>query len=370
MATPEADDNAHMAAALSLARRGLGRVWPNPAVGCVLLKDGRVVGRGWTGAGGRPHAEAEALRRAGDAAAGATAYVTLEPCSHTGRTPPCADALVDAGIARAVIAVEDPDPRVSGAGLARLRAAGIEVAVGTGGEEAARINAGFFLRVTRGRPLVTLKTATSLDGRIATPAGESQWITAGTARAWGHGLRARHDAVAVGIGTAKADDPSLTCRLPGLADPPSPRIVFDGRLDLSIDSKLVRTAGDVPTWVVTREGADAARRLALVDRGVEVVEVAGDSEGRIDLAAALETLGARGLTRLLVEGGGRLAAGLLAAGLVDRIAWFRAGRLLGGDAVPAIGELALARLADAPAFVRESVRAAGKDLLETYRQAP
>ena len=199
-------DLAHMRAALALARRGLGNTWPNPAVGCVIVNEGRVVGRGWTQRGGRPHAETEALARAGSAATGATAYVTLEPCSHHGKTPPCAEALIGARIARVVAAVEDPDPRVSGAGIARLRDAGVEVETGLCAEEAAELNAGFFCRVTHGRPLVTLKLATSLDGRIATANGESRWITGPAARERAHLLRATHDAVLVGTGTAFADD--------------------------------------------------------------------------------------------------------------------------------------------------------------------
>src|SRR6266705_1008472 len=216
-------DEQAMRAALALARRGLGRVWPNPAVGCAIVKDGRVVGRGWTQPGGRPHAETEALARAGGAAHGATAYVTLEPCCHSGRTPPCADALV-------VAALEDPDPRVVGGGLARLRAAGIAVEAGLCAAEAAEINAGFFQRVRLGRPLVTLKLATSLDGRIATASGESRWITGPAARERAHLLRVTHDAILVGTDTVLADNPQLTCRLPGLGHRSPVRIAIDREL--------------------------------------------------------------------------------------------------------------------------------------------
>ena len=212
------DDLGHMRAALALARRGLGRVAPNPAVGCILVRDGIVVGRGWTQPGGRPHAETEALRRAGAAAAGAVAYVTLEPCAHHGSTPPCADALIAAGVSRVVVAIEDPDPRVAGRGLARLTAAGISVETGVCADEAGRLNAGFLKRIEHGLPLVTLKLATSLDGKIATHAGESQWITGEDARARGHLLRAQTDAIMIGSGTAQIDNPLLTCRLPGLED--------------------------------------------------------------------------------------------------------------------------------------------------------
>lgn len=358
-----------MAAALALARRGLGRTWPNPNVGCVIVKDGRVVGRGWTQAGGRPHAETEALGRAGAAARGAIAYVTLEPCSHTGRTPPCADALVAAGIARAVVAVGDPDPRVDGRGVARLRQAGIAVSEGVGRAAAAALNEGFFRRVRDGRPLVTLKLATSLDGRIALANGESRWITGPEARRRGHLLRAEHDAILVGSGTALADDPDLTCRLPGLEDRSPVRIVADARLRLPLAARLVREAVAVPTWLLTAPGHTAERLAPYAAAGVEILPVPAGPAGGLDPAAALAALGGRGITRLLVEGGGRLAAALLGAGLVDRLAWFRAARVIGGDGRPAVAALDLPSLAAAPGFRREAVMALGDDLLETYARA-
>src|SRR5512134_1017521 len=230
-ALPTGDEDAHwMGVALTLARRGLGNTWPNPSVGCVLVRDGRVVGRGWTQPGGRPHAETEALRRAGDLARGATAYVTLEPCSHHGRTPPCCNALIAAGVARVVCAMRDPDPRVDGRGFARLREAGIEVVEGLLEAEAQALNAGFARRIREGRPFVTLKLATTLDGRIATARGESRWITGPEARREAHALRARHDAILVGSGTAVSDDPDLSCRLPGAAPVKSLRVIADARL--------------------------------------------------------------------------------------------------------------------------------------------
>jgi len=356
-----------MRAALELAARGLGNVWPNPAVGCVLVRDGAVVGRGWTQPGGRPHAETEALRRAGAAARGATAYVTLEPCSHHGRTPPCADALVDAGIARVVAAATDPDTRVDGRGLARLRAAGVAVEAGLLAEDAARLNAGFFHRVAEGRPLVTLKLASSLDGRIATAGGDSKWITGEVARARAHLLRARHDAVLAGIGTVLADDPELTCRLPGLEAPAKVRIVLDGGLRLPPGSRLARSARSAPVWCVgaTAEGTAADR---LRDLGVEVLQAPRGTDGRLDPAAVLRLLGGRGLTRVMVEGGGAVAGALLRAGLVDRIAWFRAPRVLGAEGRPAVGELGLARVADAQAWRRTGAWHLGADLLETYER--
>ena len=356
-----------MRAALALARRGLGNVLPNPAVGCVIVADGTVVGRGWTQPGGRPHAETEALSRAGAAAQGATAYVSLEPCAHWGRTPPCADALIAAGLRRVVVALEDPDPRVAGAGLARLRAAGIAVETGLGAAEAGEINAGFFHRVRLGRPLVTLKLATSLDGRIATASAESRWITGEPARERAHLLRATHDAILVGTGTVLRDDPQLTCRLPGLAQRSPVRVALDATLRIPPEARIIAEARQTPTWLVTLRSADRARRKALRDAGVDIVAAAPDAAGHIDLAVALRRLGERGLTRLLVEGGGRLAASLLRAGLVDRLVWLHAPLLLGGDAVPAIAALGLDKLDEAPGFERLSSETVGADLLTTFR---
>jgi diaminohydroxyphosphoribosylaminopyrimidine deaminase/5-amino-6-(5-phosphoribosylamino)uracil reductase len=366
MAIEAGCDLALMRAALALARRGLGAVWPNPAVGCVIARDGRVLGRGWTQPGGRPHAETEALRRAGDAARGATLYTSLEPCCHWGKTPPCAEAVIAAGVARVVTALEDPDPRVAGGGFARLRAAGLAVEVGLAAEEAAEINAGFISRVRHGRPMVTLKLASSLDGRIATATGDSRWVTGPAARERAHLLRASHDAVMVGIGTAAADDPELTCRLPGLEDHSPVRIVIDRQLRLSPKSRLSAGARTVPAWVLTLRPVDPRRRDALVAKRVEVIEVDGDGAGGIDIAAALAALGARGITRLLVEGGAGLAALLLRAGLVDRLAWFHAPSLIGSDGVPAIEALGLAKISDMPSFVRQGLQAIGPDTLALF----
>jgi diaminohydroxyphosphoribosylaminopyrimidine deaminase / 5-amino-6-(5-phosphoribosylamino)uracil reductase len=359
-----------MRAALTLARRGLGRVAPNPAVGCVLVNDGRVVGRGWTQPGGRPHAETEALHRAGDRARGATAYVTLEPCAHHGETPPCTDALIAAGVARCVVALGDPHDRVAGRGLARLREAGVEVAEGLFAGEAEEVNAGFLMRLREGRPLVTLKLAATLDGRIATKAGDSRWITGEPARAYAHLLRAGHDAVMVGGGTALADDPRLDVRLPGLEDRAPLRVVLDGRLRLPTTHDLVARAKSQPTLVFTRTGPPRRRAKALADAGVEVVEVETDDDGRLAVPAVLEALGRRGVTRLLVEGGGRLAASLFRADLVDRLVWFHAPGVIGGDGVAAVGGLGLERVADMPRLRRRSVEPVGADLVETYGRVP
>ena len=361
------NDMQHMNAALGLARRGMGRTWPNPAVGCVVVRDRRVVGRGWTQPGGRPHAETEALDRAGTLADGAALYTTLEPCSHHGRTPPCADAVIASGIRRVVAAMEDPDPRVKGAGFATLRAAGVAVEIGPGARDAAEINAGFFQRVAIGRPLVTLKLATTLDGKIAMASGESRWITGEAARRRAHLLRATHDAVMIGIGTAIADDPELTCRLPGMAERHPVRIVVDHGLRLPLLSKLVADAARIRTWVVTRDGGDAARHQGFRAAGVELIELPGAAEG-IDLDAALGALGQRGITRVLVEGGAGLAAGLLRRGLVDRVAWFHAPAAIGAGGIDAVGRLGFEKLAEIPRFERLTLEPVGEDVLETLRR--
>ena len=367
-ATGEARDREHMRAALSLARRGLGNTWPNPAVGCVLVRDGRVIGRGWTAPGGRPHAETVALAQAGDLARGATAYVTLEPCSHHGRTPPCADALVTAGVARVVLACGDPDPRVDGRGVAALRAAGIEVAAGLMADEAEVLQAGFLTRVRLGRPLVTLKLASTLDGRIATRTGESQWITGPEARRAAHALRGQHDAVLAGVGTVAADDPELTCRIPGYRKNSDLRIVVDSRLRTPPTARLAATAAAVPTWFLHRADADAGRARMLEDAGARLIEVAGAEQG-IDLAAGLRALGAAGLTRALVEGGAQIAGALLRAGLVDRIAWFHAPGVMGGDGWPAAQAFGTAALNDMPRFRRTDARPVGDDMLSEFSKA-
>lgn len=359
-------DHRFMRLALGLAQRGLGMVWPNPAVGCVLVRAEQVVGRGWTQPGGRPHAETEALRRAGAAARGATAYVTLEPCNHHGQTPPCSEALVTAGVQRVVVAVHDPDPRVCGTGLARLEAAGLAVTCGVEAEAAAELNAGFFLRIQHQRPLFTLKLATTLDGRIATHRGESRWITGPMARNWGHALRASHDAIMIGIGTALADNPDLTCRLPGLEARSPVRLVVDSWLRLPLTSRLVQSAAERPTWIIARNDVDPPRRRTFQSCGVEVLGVPPDASGTPDLTAAAAVLAERGLTRVLVEGGSHLAASLVRHDFVDRIEWFRAARLMGGDGVPALVGFGVDRLAQTPEFERRAVQPVGEDCVERY----
>ncbi len=358
----------HMAVAVGLAQRALGRCWPNPAVGCVIVKDAAVLARGWTQPGGRPHAETVALAAAGTAARGATMYVSLEPCCHHGKTGPCTDEIIASGIARVVAALQDPDPRVNGGGFQKLRDAGVEVVTGLLAESAGDAAQGYLLRQTDGRPQVTLKLASTLDGRIATQTGESQWITGAPARSRAHALRASHDAILVGIGTAQRDDPSLTCRLPGLTDQSPVRLVLDSRLSLRTDSTLAGTAGSVPTWLITRTGHSADARLGLERLGVEVIEVPADAAGRPRLAPALQALGDRGLTRVLVEGGGTVAAALFASNLVDRIVWARAPAVIGGDGVSAVAGFGLTALQDMRRFARTGVAEFGGDLLETYRR--
>lgn len=359
-----------MGAALGLARRGLGRTWPNPSVGCVIVgADGRVIGRGFTQPGGRPHAETEALAQAGKAAKGGTAYVTLEPCAHHGKTPPCAEALVASGIKRCVIATGDPDPRVAGGGIAILTSAGIEIVEGVLEEEALEANAGFFARLKLGRPLVTLKLATSLDGRIATLSGESKWITGPAARSLGHQLRASHDAILVGSGTALADDPELTCRLPGLEDRSPIRVVLDSRLRLPLGAKLAQDQKRFPTWLVTGADHTPAKLAPWREAGVEVLQLPVGKSGRVDLPAVLKALGERGLTRLLVEGGANLATSLLDADLVDRLAWFQAPLVIGDDGMAGIGELGRARLDRIQRFALLSDQRIGPDSVAFYRRA-
>jgi diaminohydroxyphosphoribosylaminopyrimidine deaminase/5-amino-6-(5-phosphoribosylamino)uracil reductase len=367
MPTPlDERDLGFMALALRLAERGLGRTWPNPAVGCVVVKDGRIVGRGWTQPGGRPHAETEALRHAGAAALGATAYVSLEPCAHYGRTPPCTMALIRAGVRRVVAATLCPDKRVDGQGIAQLRQAGVEVDLGLLGPEAEALNAGFFLKERAQRPLITLKLATSIDGRIATRTGASQWLTGEQARARGQWLRATHDAIMIGSGTALADDPALTCRLPGLEDRAPVRVVLDRRLRLPPASRLAVTARDVPTWVMTASPARPAEAKALRRQGVELIEIPADDGDGPDLKTALSALARRGITRVLVEGGAHLATALLRARLVDRVAWFQAPLLIGGDGLAAIGDLERATVAEAIRLARTRSQTLAQDQLQSY----
>ena len=334
-------DPRHMAHALALAARGLGNVWPNPAVGCVIVSAGRIVGRGWTQPGGRPHAEAMALAQAGAAARGATAYVTLEPCAHRGRGPPCADALAAAGVARVVVALTDPDPRTDGQGIARLRAAGIVVAEDVLRARAAALNAGFLARLRLGRPFVTLKLAMSLDGRIADGAGASHWVTGAEARGCVHAMRLAHDAVMVGIGTALADDPELTVRGMGAVRQPV-RVLLDTGGRLPSGSRLATGAADAPVWLCHGPAA------AGLPEGVTGIRCRIGPDGHLDLTDTLRRLADRGLTRILCEGGAGIAAALVGAGLADEVALFSAGRLFGAGGTAALAALSAAPVSAAP----------------------
>ncbi len=360
-------DARFMALALGLGRRGMGRTWPNPAVGCVIVKGGRILGRGWTQPGGRPHAETVALAQAGAHAAGATAFVTLEPCAHHGQTPPCTDALIRAGIARVVTPLTDSDPRVNGEGIARLRAAGIDVTLGVIAEQAAEDHAGFFLRVAQGRPFLTLKLASSFDGRIATATGESQWITGPDARRQVHGMRARHDAVMIGAGTARADDPMLTVRDMGLTRQPV-RVVVSRRLDLPLMGQLARSARAVPLWICHGPDADPALVEAWQGLGARLL-VCPVGGGQMEAGGVLKRLGAEGLTRVFCEGGGALAASLLNADVVDRLVGFTAGVTLGAEGQPSLGAMGVDRLAEAPRFALRSSRSIGVDVMHEWGRA-
>jgi diaminohydroxyphosphoribosylaminopyrimidine deaminase/5-amino-6-(5-phosphoribosylamino)uracil reductase len=346
--------------ALGLAARGLGNTSPNPAVGCVILRDNRVVGRGWTQPGGRPHAETMALAQAGAAARGATVFVTLEPCAHHGHTPPCAAALVAAGVAHVVTAITDPDPRVAGRGHALLRAAGIAVTEDVCAAEAAALNAGFLKRVTRGLPFVTLKLAASLDGRTAMASGESRWITGPQARRAVHLMRMSHDAVLVGAGTARTDDPDLTVRDMGSAHQPV-RVVLDPRLSHSPASRLGRTARDTPVWMLHGRDAPGQARAAWDACGARRIELPDATA-----TSALRALAAEGITRILCEGGATLAASLIRDGLVNELALFTGGVLIGAEGHPALAPLALPALADAPRPRLIEARALGPDTLTRW----
>jgi diaminohydroxyphosphoribosylaminopyrimidine deaminase/5-amino-6-(5-phosphoribosylamino)uracil reductase len=365
-ATAEAvtEDQRFMALALALGRRGLGRTWPNPAVGAVIVKNGVVAGRGWTQAGGRPHAEIEALRHAGAAARGATLYVTLEPCSHHGKSPPCADAVIAAGLARVVSALEDPNPEVAGQGHARLRAAGITVDIGIGAETARHDHAGHILRMRQGRPRVLLKLAISADGKAGAAGGRPVAITGDAVHDRVHLLRAQNDAIMIGIGTARADDPMLTCRLPGMEKYSPVRVVLDSALALPLGSRLVATARQTPVWAIGGAAAPGGAEAALRAQGVEVLR-AGERGGRLDLGAVLKLLAARGITRLMVEGGPTLAAGLIAADLVDEAVLFHAAKVVGAGGIDALGGTAMAALTQRlKRLASEPVGADRQDLYE------
>jgi diaminohydroxyphosphoribosylaminopyrimidine deaminase/5-amino-6-(5-phosphoribosylamino)uracil reductase len=366
----KAADQRFMQLALALGRRGQGRTWPNPAVGAVIVKDGVIVGRGWTQPGGRPHAEVEALQRAGDAARGATLYVTLEPCSHHGKSPPCADAVISAGIARVVSAIEDPNPEVAGQGHARLRAAGIVVETGLGAAEAAHDHAGHFRRIRDKRPHVILKLAVSSDDKIAAAGYRPVAISGDAARSRVHLLRAQCDAILVGIGTVLADDPLLTTRLPGMEAQSPVRVVLDRSLRIPGSSRLVHSAREVPLWVMTSNLAEAPAAMKLGAAGAQVIRVATTSAPPgLDLQAVLHALAAKGITRLLVEGGSRVASSFVAAGLVDEMWLLRGANSIGADGVPALDALPVSVITQSPQFKLRASESLQNDTLTVYERA-
>lgn len=363
-------DERFMTAANSIGRRNLGQTYPNPAVGALIVRfdNGQpfVVARGFTAKGGRPHAETEAIRVAGEAARGATTYVTLEPCAHHGKTPPCAIAIINAGIARAVVAVEDPNPLVKHNGIGLLRDAGVEVTLGTGAREALITHAGHFRRMLDGRPHIILKIAVSADGKTGRAGRKPADISCGASRAEAHMMRATSDAILVGSGTVIADDPMLNCRLPGMEDRSPIRVVLDGNLRVPLTSKLVRTAREIPVWAVATERAPKDAERALMEAGVEVIRIPVNAAGKTDLVTALGALGERRITRVLVEGGPILSATLLKADLVDEAVIVQSPNSLGSDAINALEGLPLGALTASPHLQVIERRMAGADSLTRY----
>jgi diaminohydroxyphosphoribosylaminopyrimidine deaminase/5-amino-6-(5-phosphoribosylamino)uracil reductase len=366
----KAADARFMQLALTLGRRGQGRTWPNPSVGAVVVKHGVIVGRGWTQPGGRPHAEPEALKRAGEAARGATLYATLEPCSHFGHSPPCADAIIAAGVARVVSAIEDPNPEVAGQGHAKLRAAGIKVDIGLGAAEAARDHAGHFRRVREKRPHVILKLAVSSDDKIGAAGHKPVAISGDVAKARVHLLRAQCDAILVGIGTVLADDPLLTCRLPGMEVRSPVRVVLDRALRIPGSSKLVHSARETPLWVMTSNLSEAPAAMKLGAAGAQVIRVATTTAPPpgLGLKAVLHALAEKGITRLLVEGGARVASSFVAANLVDEVWLLRGPDPVGADGVPALDALPVSALTQSPAFKRRASETLQRDTLTIYER--
>ncbi|MBF0158770.1 MAG: bifunctional diaminohydroxyphosphoribosylaminopyrimidine deaminase/5-amino-6-(5-phosphoribosylamino)uracil reductase RibD [Magnetococcales bacterium] len=361
------DDRDHMRHALRLAARAIGRVHPNPVVGCVIVQQGTVIGHGFHHRAGEPHAEIEALRRAGERACGSSVYVTLEPCVHYGRTPPCVSALIAARVAQVHVAMIDPNPKVAGQGVAALRAAGIEVSVGLCQSEAEALNAPFTTWITQGRPLVTLKSALSLDGKMATHSGESQWITSPEARQWGHRMRDQHDMVMTGIGTVCHDDPRLNCRWPRGRDPI--RLVVDSRLRMPDHAAILSSSTTAPLWLAVSDQANIDRwpllQQQLTAPGSRLLSCRTTVNGQVDLVDLLSQLGTAGITSLLCETGYRLSAAMLAQRLVDRIALFLAPRLIGGQEAAGLLATGVSQLSQTPWIDAVTSRWVGGDLLVT-----
>jgi len=364
-------DQHWMAHALGLARRGVGHTATNPSVGCVIVKNDTVLGRGRTGESGRPHAERIALddakaRWGADHVRGATAYVTLEPCAHTGKTPPCTDALITSGIARVVAPLPDPDNRVSGKGFAMLKAAGIQVDIGEGAIQTRAILRGYLSRIERTKPFLTLKLASTLDGNIATSNGESRWITGSAARNNVHLMRSCSDAILVGVGSVLADDPSLEVRLPGMEGKRPKRVVADTRLQTPLTGRLARTIEEQPLILLTSHDTENARVSAFEALGAEVIRV-GMEQSSVSMKEALAKLAVMGVGSLLCEGGGRLAASLVRENLVDELVWFSAGATMGHGGAPAISNFGIELLSDMPRFTLISSEPIGADIKSVWR---
>ncbi len=356
-------DTRYMTLALALGRRGLGNAWPNPAVGCVIVKDGVIVGRGWTQAGGRPHAEVVALNQAKRRAKGATLYCTLEPCSHEGKSPPCADAVIKAGIARVVSALEDPNPEVAGQGHARLRDKGIAVDVGLMADEAQRAHAGHITRIQKSRPHVTLKLAISADGKAGLAGRKPVAISGEEARDRVWLMRAQSDAILVGIGTVLSDNPQLTCRLPGMFERSPVRVVLDAKLSVPMSVTVISTVRDTPTWVFCSHKASPIAEDILQQKGAKVFRV-DETQGRLDLDEVLKVLGEQGITRLMVEGGPTIAASFVAADLVDEAVLLRGPKEIGGDGIAALEGMKLEALTGKLKLL--GAEQVGADTIETY----
>lgn len=366
-APPSSHDERYMRLAIALGARGLGNTWPNPAVGAVIVKDGVIVGRGWTQAGGRPHAETQALKRAGEVAQGATMYVSLEPCSHTGKTRPCADAIIRAGVARVVSAIEDPNPEVAGRGHKKLTDAKTQVDVGLLADEARRIHAGHLRRITDGRPHVMLKLAISSDGKVGLGGRRPIQLTGEVATEYVFRMRAQADAILVGIGTVLADNPALSCRLPGMFEQSPVRILLDSTLKVPLATHVVATVRETPTWIFAGQGATPMAEEILTDRGARVIRVGGEN-GKLDLHEILKNLASEGITRLMVEGGPTVAASFVEADLVDEAVLLHAQQAIGTQGVDALEGMPLTALTQSSKLRLRASEELGTDRVDLYER--
>ncbi len=360
-------DMHYMALALRQAERGLGTTWPNPSVGCVLVKDEQIITTARTAAGGRPHAEVRALMDSGTVVRDATMYVSLEPCAHQGQTPPCADAIARAGITRLVCATSDPDDRVAGRGIVNLQAAGLEVASGIREEQARWMAAGHILRISEGRPFVQLKLAIAADGRTAAGDGSPVWVTGPEARAHGHMVRAKADAVLVGSGTLKADDPQLTCRLPGLALRSPIRVLLDSDLRINSRSRLLESISQAPLWVMAGDNVDDGKDSVLKDAGATVHRVVRKPGSGLAPRAVLYRLAEEGITRLLIEGGPKVARSFIEAGLVDEVIIYRSRHALSGVGMPSLVDRSIVDEVSDDTWKVAERRTLGNDEVTRYR---